>query len=156
MNSNQDHRDSLERLVSGVLREQPLRRAPRSLQSRVLTEIERRVALPWWRKSFVHWPIAVRGLFLVASIGFVKLALLFADWCWSALRSPPVENVVQPSFKEAQQAMNALSLLGDVYALFIRSLPPLWLYAALCSIGALYVALFGLSATAYRTLYASR
>ena len=65
----------LEDLIHGMLREQPQMQAPRELELRVHAEIGRRAALPWYRKSYRHWPLAARGAFLVASCGFAKLAL---------------------------------------------------------------------------------
>ena len=72
--------DDLEKLIHGTVRDLPPRRAPRTLELRVLAELERRAAQPWWHKSYAHWPSPVRAGFLVfASVvaaGFV--AVLFA------------------------------------------------------------------------------
>jgi hypothetical protein len=38
----------LERLIHETLRELPARQAPSSLENRVLAELARRTALPWW------------------------------------------------------------------------------------------------------------
>src|SRR5471030_2753064 len=75
-----DHHDKLEQLISRTLREQPPRRAPRALEQRVLAELERRAALPWWRQSFAHWPLAARGSFFVlsAAVAALMVASLFA------------------------------------------------------------------------------
>jgi hypothetical protein len=71
--------DHLETLVGRVLKETPVRRAPSSLESRVLREIGRRAALPWWRRSFSRWPrIARAGFTLVC--GSVAAAVLAATW----------------------------------------------------------------------------
>jgi len=75
--------DSLEREVSRALREVPLRRAPPSLESRVLAEIGRRAALPWWRRSFARWPRPARAGFTV-TCGALVAALLAATWPWRA------------------------------------------------------------------------
>jgi hypothetical protein len=54
-----------DELLDRVLRELPLRRAPHTLEARVLGELERRAARPWWCRSFTHWPNIARLGFLV-------------------------------------------------------------------------------------------
>lgn len=122
MNSADEPHASIERLVGDVLSRQPLLRAPRSLQARVLDELARRAA-PWWRKNFLHWPMPARVVFLLISCGFAKIALDAATWTVANLRS--------------------------VLDLF----PSHWLYIGVFAGAAMYVALFGLGAAAYRTLY---
>ncbi len=63
----------LERLVGDVLRDQPLRRAPASLEARVLSQIHQRQVLPWWRMSFTQWPMAARVALVLALVAVAKL-----------------------------------------------------------------------------------
>ena len=58
-----------------MLRNLPDRKAPAGLEARVLAEISRRAALPWWRKSFAHWPVAVRLGFLILSARVAAVAV---------------------------------------------------------------------------------
>jgi len=55
--------NSQEARIGRLLRQLPDRRAPAGLEARVLAEIARRAALPWWRTSFTHWPAAARVSF---------------------------------------------------------------------------------------------
>src|SRR4051812_1841916 len=80
---------AIERLIDGVLRGQPPRSAPATLQARVFAEIERRAALPWWHHSFLHWPLAARVAFILASLGVVKLALTGAMMLIAGVQSEP-------------------------------------------------------------------
>ena len=66
--------EELERLVDRALHDLPLRRAPHTLESRVFAELERRAALPWWRRSFAHWPLPARSAFLVICIALIAFA----------------------------------------------------------------------------------
>ena len=75
MNPFPDHDGKLEQRVHVLLRDLPNRRAPRSLEQRVMAEIARLSALPWWRKSFGHWPVAARAGFILVCAGLVRLAL---------------------------------------------------------------------------------
>ena len=61
MSSRDQTDEKLERLVGQVLRDQPLRRAPASLEARVLGELAARARLPWWRRGITTWPVAVRN-----------------------------------------------------------------------------------------------
>jgi len=51
---------TLAKRVDAELRALPLVRAPAALQARVLAELARRQALPWWRQSFRDWPMAAQ------------------------------------------------------------------------------------------------
>ena len=70
--------EKLERLIQSAVKGLPLRQAPRSLELKVLAEIERRSALPWWHKSFAHWPTAVKIGFFVTSGAVAAAATVIA------------------------------------------------------------------------------
>ena len=144
-NPNEPREQQLERLIDKALRDQPLRRAPLDLESKVMAEIARRAAAPWWHGSFSGWPVTARLLFIAGSAALIALVLKA-----STLILAPIK----PS-----------ALLGDIAwvpSLFmtigtvVRDLPSLWLYVGVAILGALYLTLFGVSAAAYRTLYAPR
>lgn len=149
MSPNEQREQQLERLIDKALRDQPLRRAPDSLEAKVMTEIARRQAAPWWRGSFAGWPVLARLLFLIASAGFAKLFL----------------NATTLVVAPLDPATRGTALFADVawmHSLFAaigaaaRAVPSLWIYGALAVIAILYLTLFGVSAAAYRTLYAAR
>lgn len=156
MTRSDEHPESIERLIDRALREQPLRRAPPALASRVLAEIGRRSARPWWSKSFGHWPLAARAGFMVASYAFVRLTLTGVMWVTSAVRTAQFAEALNPIMTWMRSGAGILSATGEAYASVIRAIPPYWLYGAVICGVALYVALFGLGATAYRTLYRNR
>lgn len=141
--------EQLERFIDKALRDQPLQRAPSDLESKVMAAIAQGAVTPWWHTSFAHWPMAARVLFLVASAVFVKLGLEA-----SSLLIGPIDPAARSAALFAE--------LAWVHALFIsmgalvRSLPSWWIYGGVAVLGALYLMLFGVSAAAYRTLYASR
>jgi hypothetical protein len=138
--------EQLERFIDKALRDQPLQRAPSDLESKVMAKI---TVAPWWRSSFAHWPIAARVLFLVASVILVKIGLEA-----SALVIGPLDPATRSAalFAELTWIHALFVSLGSV----LRSLPSWWIYCGVTVLGALYLMLFGVSAAAYRTLYASR
>jgi hypothetical protein len=147
-----DGREKLERLIDGLARSQPVRRAPISLQARVLQQIaSQQLELPWWRKGFAHWPQVVRVLFLIASYGFIRLALAGVMSVVDFVRSTDVGGV--ETLHRTGEAVSATVSLGS---LVLHAIPPMWLYSGAAFGFALYAVLFGLSTFAYRTLYVQR
>jgi hypothetical protein len=147
---------TVERFVEHALRALPDRAAPGALEARVLAEIDRRAAQPWWAKSFVQWPAVVRAGFLVVSVvaaavlavGAIAFGTEFGAWSVAgqiAGRLPGVEAV-----REFAVA------LGSAAVAVGRSIPPFWLYLAVAALGGAYALLIALGAATYRTLASPR
>lgn len=156
MNPSPDNHEKLERAIHQTLRELPPRRAPRSLESRVLAELERRAALPWWRKSFAYWPLAARSAFVVLGAGVAVSVVFGIVAAQAGFDLGVVTAFFAREFAWIQAGLSLARSLGDFASIVFRSIPPLWLYGGLAFMGAMYVALFGLGAAAYRTLYVNR
>ena len=151
MNKHIDSEQELERAVDEALRDLPLCRAPSTLVSRVLNELERRAALPWWRASFTHWPAAPRVAFIVICAALVAATILGGVSAFIGVRS--LNEVAAQVLSWLHPLLAVMSSAGGVAALLMRVIPPLWLYGGMALGIVLYVALFGLGAAAYRTLY---
>ena len=138
-----DPHDPLERLLDRTLRELPPRRAPPTLESRVFAELERRASLPWWRRSFAHWPLMARAAFLLICTALAGLAIAGAAAATADVRS----------LYWAREAGALMASGGSLVTLLARIAPPPWLYEGIAVCAVLYAALFGLGAALYRTLY---
>jgi hypothetical protein len=145
MSADRNRQEELERQLARTLRDQPLRRAPSTLERRVLAQIESGAVASSWRRGFAHWPMAARLVFLAASVGVVKVALMIAMWIASPLDSPAV-SVDLPS--QVAWLQTLLVAIGSV----ARTVPSLWVHAGLAILALMYAALFGIGATAYRTM----
>lgn len=149
MNTPLDSNRQLEHFIDKALRDLPAQRAPSSFEAKVMAEIARRAAAPWWHGSFASWPVAARMLFIVISVGFVKLGLeatsLIIDPLDAGGRSAAL-------FASVSWIPALFSTIGAAF----RGLPSLWIYGGLTALATLYLTLFGVSAAAYRTLYAPR
>jgi hypothetical protein len=160
MKPSPESEKNLERFIHSALRDLPPRRAPRSLESRVFAELERRAALPWWRQNFAHWPVAARAAFLVASAGLVKLVLMAIVWAMAGLDNAQFASALTPQvagFQAVTDIAGAFATtLANTCGAILRNIPLQWLYVGAAAIAALYAALFGLGAAAYRALYAGR
>jgi hypothetical protein len=145
MSTDRNRQDELERQLTRALREQPLRRAPSTLERRVLAQIEAGAVASPWRRGFAHWPMAARLVFLAASAGVVKVALMITMWIASPLESPAV-SVDLPS--QVAWLQTLFVAIGNV----ARAVPSLWVHVGIVILAIMYAALFGIGATAYRTM----
>lgn len=134
--------DKLEEWLDRTLRELPPRAAPGTLEARVLGEIRRRAAQPWWQRGFAHWPSFAR-------VAFVVMGIVVTAFCsLGSLHAPNLGSVLPLA-----QAMRLVSVASALAAVPTHLVSPLWLTAALAAGALLYIMLFGLGAVAYRTLY---
>jgi hypothetical protein len=148
MSADRNRHDEIEQQVTRALQAQPLRRAPRTLESRVLAQIESGAVATGWRRGFAHWPLAARVLFLAASAGVVKLALSIGMWVATPLDSPAV-SVQLPS--QIAWLQTLFVAIGSV----VRTVPSLWVHVGIGILAIMYVALFGIGASAYRMVRAA-
>jgi hypothetical protein len=146
--------DRLEILVGRALREAPLRPAPSSLESRVLREIGRRAALPWWRRGFSRWPRLARAGFTLVC-GSIAAAVLGGTWPWAqgGVLAAAWSAVSPLSLPWARSASTLVDVARELDSALVRVIPLEWLYGTVAAGTILYAALFGLGAAAYRTFY---
>jgi hypothetical protein len=154
MNTPPDPHD-LEQLVSRVLRDQPLREAPSTLAANVLAQIAQRASLPWWRKSFSHWPWTARIAFVAVSLALVKVALTLTRHAESTIGASAVAHAAAP-VTWLEDVLSVAAFLQQLLTTVARAIPTLYFYGATSLIVALYLMVFGVSAATYRTLNFSR
>jgi len=154
MNPSDDK--NLEHLIARVVRDLPARRAPSTLESRVMQAIAAREALPCCRKSFAHWPFFVRAVFLVLS------ATLAAGTVWVLLRALGAIPVA-----EAGQVVSAPLVWWQTFNATVRTLvdltlrviPPgamTWIQIGLGAVAVGYAIVIGAGAAAYHALRQAR
>jgi len=148
MSADHERQDELERQLTRTLRDQPLRRAPDSLERRVLAQLAADAAVTPWRRGFAHWPLAARVAFLAASVGFVKVALAIAVWLSTPLDAHGFSFNLPSQIAWVQTLFTAIGSVA-------RTVPSLWVHAAIALFAIMYLALFGVGASAYRTLRAA-
>lgn len=148
--------EQLEKMVHSALRSLPDRRAPATLEARVRAAIEAQAAIPWWHQAYAYWPAPVRVAFLVLCAGMAGL-LVYAGMALQAdVDSAQFNGVLAPLLNWGGRIVAVARGLADFIALVGRNIPTLWLYGAVAFVAGLYAMLFGLGATAYRTLWAHR
>lgn len=137
-----DRDEQLAQLIDRTLRDVPARTAPSTLQQRVFATLERRAAKQLRRTDFLYWPTAARLAFLILSAGVVWLVLGAPRW----MRESSLVDL-PPEISWIETTANALGLVANL-------LPSLVVYGGLAALVTLYAAFFGISAIAYRSLFA--
>ncbi|HEU5081217.1 MAG TPA: hypothetical protein VFT72_18540 [Opitutaceae bacterium] len=148
--------DPLEKLIHQTLRSLPDQKAPSSLEARVLAEIARRQGRSARVRSWSTWPVPLRLAFLLLSAGaggllITACVLLFKGGpqaVFAILGANPLQGIM--NFGVTARA--TVQACGDL----VHLIPPLWLYVGLAAFVSVYGALFGIGATAYRTLWKTR
>jgi len=151
MNELPDKEHRLEQLLERSLRALPARRAPMGLESRVLRELERRAARPWWHRSYGYWPSGARTAFVFVCAALAVLVLAGGNWTFDAIRSLHDSGAL--SMTSAHRISASLTAARDLWSLLMNAVPSEWLRVGLATGTVLYAVLFGLGAAAYRTLY---
>jgi hypothetical protein len=148
--------EKLEAAVSRALRSVPDRKAPAGLEGRVLAELGRLSALPWWRRSFAHWPLAPRVLFFAGSA--IAAALIV-----NALMIVGFSNVAHDLVAGISQRLAWISLARELTAaigakvrIIVAAIPAVWLYGAAAAVALCYATLAAIGAAAYRAVSFAR
>jgi hypothetical protein len=152
MSSRDQTEEKLERLVSQVLRDQPLRQAPASLEARVLGELAARARQPWWRRGVASWPAGVRVPVIAGCAVCVPLVWVLSMWLVTHLVAETRSRVAGP-LATLQGTRHTLASLGALATHIIQSIPREWLVGGMIATATLYATLFALVALGYSLLY---
>ena len=139
-----------------LLRRLPDRKAPTGLERRVLAEIARRAALPWWKKSFAYWPAPARlGFFVVSAVAaaVVVSGLIIVSGSTSAHE---LAGGITNSFGWLSIAREIFASAESRVQQLTAEIPSLWLYAIGGTVLACYATLGAIGAAAYRTFTVAR
>jgi hypothetical protein len=99
--------DPLESWASETLRQIPDRRAPAALSRRVMAEIQRRAATPWYARPWLEWNPAAKAGSLVA-----LPALGYGLW---GVALPALREAIGAASitREAASTLGAASVMGE-------------------------------------------
>jgi len=145
--------EELEKFVHQQLRGLPSRRAPRTLESRVLAAIEQRALIPWYHQSWSHWPAAVRSLFLVLATTVTSAVIGGFYVGFTGASTSSIVVAAGQKLGLLAKAYHVALWIVDLCTQMVGRIPSLWLYGGLTAIALCYATFFGLGAAAYRTLY---
>jgi hypothetical protein len=153
--SSEDHA-RLEQIITSGLRRQPTLKAPASLQARVLAELARRAALPWWHRSFRQWPMMMQIAFVLTALGAVRLTLSVTAWSDAGRAATQIAAPVRGQLSLVE-TLGSLwvsfgSLVGNLGRTLLHHVPSVWLVVAAFVAVSMYAMLAGIGVTIFRTL----
>jgi hypothetical protein len=156
MTPPENQHQKLDHLMQKTLGDLPPRRAPVALEERVLAEIARRAAMPWWRKSYAHWPLVARCAFLLGSGAVLKGVIMAAVWVLVGFETASYHEAFASSFPWINTISALAGSLVEYLGAVLAAIPRFWLYAGVICVTAMYATLFGVGAFAYRVFHARR
>ena len=148
-----NNEEKLERLVGRVLKQQPLRKAPGTLEARVFAALEaaRRAAL-----VAREFPALAARRARDVPARLVRHREARVDGVMWLLTDARPATVVAGPVTWYEHLSSFVSTLGSLGYTLVHAIPPHWLFIGIAFTATLYVALFALGATAYRTLYVNK
>ena len=161
MHKQHDNFERAESLIARQLRDLPLRRAPATLEARVLAAIAAgdlqpvavRDAAPWYRRSFRHWPLPVQIAFALLS---AALAHQLTKWLGGVSTYTPSElagDELRSSWSVVQAVATVGHSLTDSLRALLGSLPRNWLLFVVSGAVTSYTVLASASAFVFRTIH---
>ena len=153
---NSDHDQQLEQMISRELKTLPELDAPDSLTDRVLAAIERRVEVPWYRRSWEAWPAALR----LAS--FALMLMLFGGLCLAGWEMPQSEVIRQTAHRAGEWLSSfntvgsTLHILVESAGLVMKKLGAPFILAALIAAGLGYAMFLGFGTVCFRLVYTKK
>jgi hypothetical protein len=148
--------EKLEAAIHRMLRSVPDRKAPAGFEARVLAELGRRASLPWWRRSFAHWPQAVRVAFFVGSALAAAVVVSGIIVLANTSGAQALAGGVEARFSWLLLAREVAGSAYDRIRGLVAAIPSLWLYGAAGTIAVCYAALGAIGAATYRALSSAR
>jgi hypothetical protein len=153
---NPDESDKLEAPIHRMLRNLPDRKAPAGLEARVLAELLRRASLPWWRKSFSHWPAAVRAAFFAVSAIAAAVVVYGLVIVSRSSGAHQISGDFSSSYSWLVIARDIAGALGTKARMLLAPVPSFLLYGGAGIIALCYAAVAAAGAATYRALSPGR
>jgi len=153
---NLDNDRQLEREISRELKALPELTAPVSVASRVRAAIELRLNVPWYRRSWVTWPLALRMASLAAMLA------LFGGLCLAGWEVSQTETIMSATQRAGQwiSGLNTvgsvLNILADSVTLVVKKLGTIFIVTCLVATGLGYAIFLGLGTVYFRLAFAKR
>jgi hypothetical protein len=152
---NTEPGEKLERLIGDLARAQPARRAPMSLEQRVLSELRRQV-MPWWQQNFLYWPLLARVVLMMVGVVVARLCLGVTTWVGGGSRLLASHSALTLPAELGHKVLNVATGTKDLGLVVIHAIPTMWIVIALGVMAVFYATFFGLCAGAYRMLFAQQ
>jgi len=153
---NPEYEKQLEARIDRELKELGELPAPRAFASRVLGAIERRAALPWYRRSWQTWPAAWQWTSLAV------LLVMFGGLCWGGWELTRSATVtagapeVAGRFAGLGVFWRTLNALGSAVSVVVQGLGTGYIAGGVLALFLAYVSCIGLGTVYVRLAMARR
>jgi hypothetical protein len=153
---NSEYEKRLEAAIERELKRLPELPAPQTLISRVMSSIASQAALPWYRQSWVMWPMPLRAVSLVVLVA-ISGAICFASWKLTQAESfLAVIHQINGWFAGANSLWNALNAVLGVGLMLIKKLGTGFIIATLLAVAMGYAMCIGLGTVYVRLAFGRR
>jgi hypothetical protein len=153
---NPDYDKQLETAISRELKALPELAAPGALANRVMAAIGQRARVPWHRRSWQTWPMALQTASLVV------LLTLFGGLCFGGWQLSQTETVsfalhrVGECFSGLSMIVNTFHVLVSAAVLVVKKLGTGVIVTCLVIVGLGYAMCVGLGTVYFRLAYTKR
>ena len=153
---NPDYDKQLEAAINRELKALPELSAPMALASRVMIAIEQRARVPWYRRSWQTWPVALQAVSLVV------LLTLFGGLClggWQLSQTGTATLVLHRMgewISGLGVIQNIFNVLVNAAVLVVKKLGTGVIVACLIAAGTGYAMCIGAGTMYYRLAFAKR
>jgi hypothetical protein len=151
-----DYEHRLEQELERELRQLPLLRAPESLAARVMSQLQQRTRVAWYRQPWQMWPAPLRWLSMGLLLGAFG-GLCYA--CWLLTRAAGVSVAAHELAETCSGANALLQAAGAILGAFVSVIKHLGLgilIPALILIGLGYATCVGVGTACVRLALAHR
>jgi hypothetical protein len=166
MHNEPKNMERAEALVARQLRELPLRRAPVSLEARVMAAIASGAlqpvpvratgsvhdATPWYRNNFRRWPLPIQILFALLSVALAHFLTQQLGGVTTVAPTRLAGEELRSSWSLVQALLTVGASLTDSLRALLRSMPTNWLMVVASGAATSYALLASASAFVYRSI----
>jgi hypothetical protein len=153
---NPDYDKQLEAAISRELKALPELAAPTALANRVMAAIEQRARVPWYRRSWQMWPVALQAASLVVLLALFG-GLCFGGWQLSQTGTATL------ALHRAGEWVSGLSVIQNTFnvlvnaaVVVVKKLGTGFVVACLVMVGTGYAMCIGAGTVYYRLGFAKR
>ena len=153
---NPDYNKQLEAAISRELKALPELTAPAVLANRVMAALEQRARVPWYRRSWQTWPMALQAVSLVV------LLALFGGLCLGGWQLSQAEATTL-ALHRVGEWFSGLSMIGNTFnvlvsaaVLVVKKLGTGFIVTCLVAAGIGYAVCVGLGTVYFRLAFAKR
>ncbi|MGA3141939.1 MAG: hypothetical protein ABSF10_02715 [Verrucomicrobiota bacterium] len=153
---NPDYNKQLEAAISRELKALPELTAPAVLANRVMATLEQRARVPWYRRSWQTWPVAMQAASLVVLLALFG-GLCLGGWQLSQTGTATLAlHRVGEWFSGLSMIGNTFNVLVSAAVLVVKKLGTGVIATCLVAAGIGYAMCVGLGTVYFRLAFAKR